>query len=55
MGSTRDSLVGLGVKVQQRKWLLNWIDKYRQGVDPYLIPPRPPKVREKKGKTTMQR
>lgn len=40
------------MKPQQRKWLLNWLDKYRNNVEPFYLRPRPPKVREsvKKGR-----
>ena len=36
----------LGVKPQQRKWILGWTEKYRQGIEPYLIAlkPKPKKV-----------
>jgi hypothetical protein len=27
-----------GVAVRKRRWILNWVEKYRQGVDPYHIP-----------------
>ena len=35
--STRE-LKKLAVKPQQRKWILGWTEKYRQGIEPYLIP-----------------
>jgi hypothetical protein len=28
---------GLGIPAKQRKWILNWTEKYRQGIEPYAI------------------
>jgi len=27
----------LGIPTKQRKWILNWTEKYRQGIEPYSI------------------
>ncbi|RKP26059.1 IGR protein motif-domain-containing protein [Syncephalis pseudoplumigaleata] len=38
----------LGFTPQQRRWILNWIEKYRQGVEPYLITKPDKRLRSKK-------
>lgn len=30
----------LGIPTRQRKWILNWCERYRQGYDPWYIPLR---------------
>ncbi|KAF9428608.1 hypothetical protein BGZ94_001772 [Podila epigama] len=37
----------MALTVKQRRWILNWIEKYRQGVDPYNIPAKPVKKKTK--------
>ncbi|KAF8926906.1 IGR protein motif-domain-containing protein [Dissophora ornata] len=37
----------LALSVKQRRWILNWREKFRQGVDPYVIPLKPPKKKTK--------
>ncbi|KAJ1983457.1 hypothetical protein H4R34_001254 [Dimargaris verticillata] len=29
----------LSIPTHQRKWILDWTEKYRQGIDPYYIRP----------------
>jgi hypothetical protein len=36
--SSSETLKKLGVPVRRRRWILTWIEHYRQGVDPYFIP-----------------
>ncbi|KAI9593170.1 IGR protein motif-domain-containing protein [Syncephalis fuscata] len=38
----------LGFTPQQRRWILNWTEKYRQGVNPYLITKPDKRLRSKK-------
>ncbi|KAF9584311.1 hypothetical protein BGW38_006906 [Lunasporangiospora selenospora] len=45
--STQEMKSGLGLSVKQRRWILNWREKYRQGVDPYVIPLKPVKKKSK--------
>jgi len=28
----------LGIPIRQRRWILHWVEKYRQGLDPVWIP-----------------
>ncbi|GJJ76253.1 hypothetical protein EMPS_08612 [Entomortierella parvispora] len=37
----------MALSVKQRRWILNWTEKYRQGVDPYVIPTKPVKKKSK--------
>ncbi|KAF8948812.1 hypothetical protein BGZ47_002394 [Haplosporangium gracile] len=37
----------MSLSVKQRRWILNWTEKYRQGVDPYVIPTKPVKKKTK--------
>ncbi|KAG0220671.1 IGR protein motif-domain-containing protein [Mortierella sp. GBAus27b] len=37
----------MALSVKQRRWILSWREKYRQGVDPYDIPLNPPKKKTK--------
>ncbi|KAG0235368.1 hypothetical protein BGW42_005347 [Actinomortierella wolfii] len=37
----------MGLTVKQRRWILGWTEKYRQGMDPYNIPAKPPKKKTK--------
>ncbi|KAF9932350.1 hypothetical protein FBU30_008330 [Linnemannia zychae] len=36
----------MALSIKQRRWILNWTEKYRQGVNPYVIPAKP--VKKKK-------
>ena len=36
--SSSESLKKLGIPVRRRRWILSWIEHYRQGIDPYPIP-----------------
>jgi hypothetical protein len=38
----------LGFTPQQRRWILNWVEKYRQCIDPYYIPKPDKRLRKKK-------
>lgn len=33
----REKLKEVGVPVKQRRWILRWVSKYRQGVEPYSL------------------
>ncbi|RKP08588.1 IGR protein motif-domain-containing protein [Thamnocephalis sphaerospora] len=37
----------LGFTPKQRRWILNWTEKYRQGVDPYFISKPDKRLRKK--------
>ncbi|KAF8970011.1 hypothetical protein BGZ46_010595 [Entomortierella lignicola] len=37
----------MSLSVKQRRWILGWREKYRQGVEPYAIPSKPPKKKSK--------
>ncbi|KAF9294248.1 IGR protein motif-domain-containing protein [Linnemannia elongata] len=37
----------MSLSVKQRRWILNWTEKYRQGIDPYVIPTKPVKKKTK--------
>ncbi|KAG0318179.1 hypothetical protein BGZ99_005825 [Dissophora globulifera] len=37
----------MALSVKQRRWILNWREKFRQGVEPYEIPNKPPKKKTK--------
>ncbi|KAF9086462.1 hypothetical protein BGX29_006697 [Mortierella sp. GBA35] len=37
----------MALSVKQRRWILNWTEKYRQGVEPYVIPTKPIKKKTK--------
>ncbi|KAF9902234.1 hypothetical protein EC991_005180 [Linnemannia zychae] len=37
----------MSLSVKQRRWILNWTEKYRQGVEPYVIPAKPVKKKSK--------
>ncbi|GBC03043.1 hypothetical protein RclHR1_04960007 [Rhizophagus clarus] len=37
----------MGISVKQRRWILNWMEHYRNGVDPYNIPIRTKKKKKK--------
>ncbi|KAG0369335.1 hypothetical protein BGZ54_010223 [Gamsiella multidivaricata] len=37
----------MALSVKQRRWVLNWREKYRQGADLYVIPVKPPKKKTK--------
>ncbi|KAF9933057.1 hypothetical protein BGZ67_004422 [Mortierella alpina] len=45
--SSAEMKADLGFSVNQRRWILNWTEKYRQGVDPYVIPAKPVKKKSK--------
>ncbi|KAF9970965.1 hypothetical protein BGZ73_006164 [Actinomortierella ambigua] len=46
--ATREEMkADMGLTVKQRKWIKGWTEKYRQGVDPYNIPAKPPKKKTK--------
>jgi hypothetical protein len=36
--SRGEDLKEKGIAVRQRRWILSWTEKYRQNVDPYMIP-----------------
>ncbi len=36
--STGEELKKKGIAVRKRRWILAWVEKYRQGVDPFHIP-----------------
>jgi hypothetical protein len=38
--STGFKLKQLGIPIRQRKWILLWVEKYRQGIDPWYVPLR---------------
>lgn len=35
-----EKLKEVGIPIRQRKWILYWVERYRQGFDPYYIPLR---------------
>ncbi|KAG0262571.1 hypothetical protein BG011_010006 [Mortierella polycephala] len=37
----------MGLSAEQRRWILNWTEKYRQGVVPYAIRAKPIKKKTK--------
>ncbi|RIA90551.1 IGR protein motif-domain-containing protein [Glomus cerebriforme] len=37
----------MGISTRQRRWILNWTEYYRNGVDPYNIPIRTKKKKKK--------
>ncbi|KAG0345086.1 hypothetical protein BG004_003968 [Podila humilis] len=45
--STAEMRGDMALSVKQRRWILSWIEKYRQGVDPYVIPAKPVKKKTK--------
>ncbi|KAK3816423.1 MAG: IGR protein motif-domain-containing protein [Benniella sp.] len=45
--STAEMKSDMALSVKQRRWILNWREKYRQGVNPYDIPLKPPKKKTK--------
>ena len=36
--SRGEDLKDKGIAVRQRRWILSWIEHYRNGVEPFLIP-----------------
>ncbi len=36
--SDGEGLKKKGIAVKKRRWILSWVEKYRQGVDPFHIP-----------------
>ncbi|KAG0342881.1 hypothetical protein BG000_000046 [Podila horticola] len=45
--STAEMKGDMALSVKQRRWILSWIEKYRQGVDPYVIPAKAVKKKSK--------
>ncbi|KAI8971719.1 IGR protein motif-domain-containing protein [Mycotypha africana] len=37
----------LGIDTKSRKYILNWVEKYRQGIQPYEVPLPKPKSKKK--------
>jgi hypothetical protein len=38
MGADRWALKNAGIPIRQRKWIRNWVEKYKRGVEPYFVP-----------------
>ncbi|KAF9988247.1 hypothetical protein BGZ65_009944 [Modicella reniformis] len=45
--TTAEMKTEMALSIKQRRWILNWREKYRQGVDLYDIPLKPPKKKTK--------
>ncbi|PVU98737.1 hypothetical protein BB559_001335 [Furculomyces boomerangus] len=46
--SSGKDLEGLGIPVKQRRWILNWSNKMKLGVEPYYIKPSTKGTKKKK-------
>ncbi|KAI1292419.1 hypothetical protein EDD11_008774 [Mortierella claussenii] len=46
--TTSEMKSDMALSVKQRRWILNWREKYRQGMEPYVIPTKPPKKKKTK-------
>ncbi|KAF9996403.1 hypothetical protein BGZ80_009828 [Entomortierella chlamydospora] len=45
--TTAEMKSDMALSVKQRRWVLGWREKYRQGIDPYVIPVKPVKKKTK--------
>ncbi|KAF9432673.1 hypothetical protein BGZ76_010467 [Entomortierella beljakovae] len=45
--TTNEMKSDMALSVKQRRWILSWREKYRQGVAPYAIPTKPVKKKSK--------
>ncbi|KAF9345670.1 hypothetical protein BGX26_002884 [Mortierella sp. AD094] len=45
--TTAEMKSDMALSVKQRRWVLSWREKYRQGVEPYAIPTKPVKKKSK--------
>ncbi|OMJ19430.1 Protein FYV4, mitochondrial [Smittium culicis] len=46
--SKGESMKELGIPVKQRRWILNWTNKMRLGIEPYYIKPSTKNSKKKK-------